>query len=75
MNKTLETALAEIARLPEAEQEEAAELLRLFAEHRRTPYALDKKERAAVREALAQIREGRLAASADVDAVLRQPWG
>ena len=26
-------------------------------------------------EALVQIREGRLAASADVDAVLRQPWG
>ncbi len=75
MNKTLETALAEIARLPEAEQEEAAELLRLFADHRRPPYALEKDERTAVREALSQLREGRLATGADVDAVLRQSWG
>ena len=75
MNKMLETALAEIARLPEAEQEEAAELLTLFAEHRRRPYALEKEERAAVRQALSQLREGRMATDAEVDAVLRQPWG
>jgi len=74
MNKMLETALSEIARLPEADQEEAAELLRLFADRRRSPHALDDNERAAVREALSQLREGRLAAGADVDAVLRQPW-
>jgi hypothetical protein len=53
---------------------ERAGLLKLFADSRRAPYSLDNNERAAVREALLQVREGRLASESDVDAALRQTW-
>ena len=39
------------------------------------PYALAPDERAVVREAVDRATQGELASEADVNAILRRPWG
>ena len=75
MIKPLEDALGKVLRLPEHKQEVAAELLEQLAQSDAAPYALSLDERAAVQAALARAEKGEFASEADVDAVLRRPWG
>jgi hypothetical protein len=74
MIKVLEDALGKVLRLPEAQQEIAAELLEQLAADDSQPYLLSADERRVVTEALARAERGEFAADADVDAVLRRPW-
>ena len=75
MIKPLEDALGKVLRLSEHKQAVAAELLEQLAQSDAAPYALTPDERAAVREALARATQGGFADEADVDAILRRPWG
>lgn len=74
MNKALETALGKVLRLPEAQQDLAAELLEQVAATSAGPYELSEDERSIVEAALARARSGKFASDAEADAVLRQPW-
>lgn len=74
MNKALEQALGKVLRLPQDQQEVAAELLEQVAATAATPYVLSEDEKAAVQAALARARDGTFASEADVDAMLRRPW-
>jgi len=74
MIKPLEDALGKVLRLPEHKQEVAAELLELLATSDTAPYPLSPDERTAVRQALDRAQQGKFAAEAEIDAVLRRPW-
>jgi hypothetical protein len=74
MNKALEDALAKVLRLPEQEQEVAAELLELLTAGEQGAYPLSNDERAAVREALARARANAFASDEEVRAALHRPW-
>jgi hypothetical protein len=74
MNKALERALGKVLRLPEAQQDIAAELLEQVAAGAAGPYELSDDERSVVDAALARARRGEFAAEAEVEAVLRRPW-
>jgi hypothetical protein len=74
MNKAHESALAKVLRLPEHKQEVAAELLEQLTAREPGVYPLSDDERAAVREALARVREGKFASNDEVRAVLHRPW-
>jgi hypothetical protein len=74
MIKALEDALGKVLRLPEEQQEIAAELLEQLAHNEGEPYPLSPDERGAVREALARAERGDFADQSQVDAVLRRPW-
>lgn len=74
MIKALEDALAKVLRLPERQQEIAAELLEQLSAGDEPVYPLSSEERAAVREALARARRGEYAADDQVERVLLRPW-
>jgi len=74
MNKALEDALGKVLRLPEAEQDVAAELLEQLAAGAAGPYQLTQNERSIVEAALARARSGEFAPDSDVETVLRRPW-
>lgn len=57
MTKLLEDAIKKVRELPEAEQDEAAELLFSVAS-KNEPVRLDEETRAAVREGMEQARRG-----------------
>jgi len=75
MIKLLEDALGKVLRLPREKQEIAAELLEQLAQSDGEPYPLSPDERSVIREALARAERGEFAGEAQVDAVLRRPWG
>ena len=75
MTKLLDTAIATIRRLPEEEQDLAAEMLMIIADRANGVYALDDDEREAVKRGLAEADRGDFASDDDVEAVLQKPWG
>jgi len=58
MTKLLEQAIASVQSLPEAEQDEAAEVLLSLVSRFREPVRLDDETRAAIREGSEQARRG-----------------
>ena len=58
MTKLLEQAIAKVRELPEADQDEAAELLLSVVSKFREPVRLDDETRAAIREGSEQARRG-----------------
>ncbi len=74
MNKALEHALGKVLRLPQDQQDVAAELLEQVAAAAAGPYELSEDERSTVESALARARSGEFASEAEVDAMLRRPW-
>jgi predicted transcriptional regulator len=64
MTKLLEEAIARIRRLPDADQDEAAEILLTLASK---PAPLDDATRAAIREGRAQARRGEFARDEEID--------
>jgi hypothetical protein len=58
MTKLLEQAIASVQKLPEAEQDEAAEVLLSLVSRFREPVRLDDETRAAIREGSEHARRG-----------------
>lgn len=72
MTKLLEEAIKKILALPEADQDEAAELRLSIAARAAGPVRLDDETRAAVREGAAQARRGEFASDEDMAAFLKR---
>jgi hypothetical protein len=72
MTKLLDEAIAKVRSLPEADQDEAAEVLLWTIETRHAPFPLDDHTRAAIEEGLAQARRGEFATDAELTAVRRR---
>jgi hypothetical protein len=70
MTKLLEEAVAKVRELPEADQDEAAEMLLSVAARKAGPAALDEETRAAIREGREQARRGEFASDEDMAAFL-----
>ena len=66
MSKLLEEAIKKVRELPEADQEEAAELLLSVAARRDQPVPLDEETRAAIREGQEQARRGEFVSDSDM---------
>ncbi|HEX2724768.1 MAG TPA: hypothetical protein VHN20_02995 [Beijerinckiaceae bacterium] len=60
MTKLLDQAIAKIRELPDAAQDEAAEILFVLAAKADEPEELDEETRAAIREGLEQAERGEL---------------
>jgi hypothetical protein len=73
MTKLLEQAIEEVRKLPEPEQDEAAELLFALAEKAKGPYRLSADERAVVERALAEMDRGIFATDEDIAEVFGRP--
>jgi hypothetical protein len=58
MTKLLEDAIRKVRELPEADQDEAAEMLLSVAAKRQRPIELDEETRAAIEDGRAQARRG-----------------
>jgi predicted transcriptional regulator len=58
MTKLLEEAIKKVRELPEADQDEAAEILLSVASRKGEPVRLDDETRAAIREGRDQARRG-----------------
>jgi hypothetical protein len=69
MTKLFEQAIEEVRKLPEPEQDEAAELLFALAEKAKGPYRLSDDERAIVERALAEMERGEFATEEEIDEV------
>jgi hypothetical protein len=68
MTKLLDEAISKVRKLPEAEQDEAAEVLLAIASRNEGQVRLDSETRAAVREGLDQARRGEFVSDADMEA-------
>jgi hypothetical protein len=66
MTKLLEQAIASVQSLPEAEQDEAAEVLLSLVSRFREPVRLDDQTRAAIREGSEQARRGEFVSDAEM---------
>jgi predicted transcriptional regulator len=66
MTKLLEQAIARVQSLPEAEQDEAAEVLLSLVSRSREPVPLDDETRAAIREGSEQARRGEFVSDAEM---------
>jgi hypothetical protein len=66
MTKLLEQAIASLKNLPEAEQDEAAEVLLSLVSRFREPVRLDDETRAAIREGSEQARRGEFVSDAEM---------
>jgi predicted transcriptional regulator len=71
MTKLLEQAIERIRELPEADQDEAAEVLLFLASRAAAREQLDDDTRAAVREGLAQAERGEFATDEEIAAIFR----
>ena len=69
MIKVLEQAIEKVKALPRERQEYAAEVLEQIAAGGDAVYRLSEKERALVREGLAELDRGKLASDSEVRAV------
>lgn len=72
MTKLLEQALEEVKKLPEADQDLAADLLFALAARRSEPIDLDEETRMAVEEGLAQIERGEVVSQKDMEVFFRR---
>jgi hypothetical protein len=72
MTKLLDLAIAELRKLPPADQDEAAEMLLWSIETRAGPLSLDGETIAAIEEGLAQARRGEFASDAEVAALWKR---
>jgi len=72
MTKLLDEAIRKVRELPEAEQDEAAEMLLSLALRRAGPIRLDEETRAAIEEGKAQIRRGEFASDEQIAALFRR---
>ena len=72
MTKLLDEAIAKVRSLPEADQDEAAEVLLWSVETRNAPAPLDDQTRAAIDEGLAQARRGEFATDAEIAALWKR---
>jgi hypothetical protein len=68
MTKLLEEAIKKVRELPEAEQDEAAEMLLSVAAKAAAPVRLDDETRAAIREGREQARRGEFVSDGDMAA-------
>ena len=68
MTKLLEKAIEEAKQLPEADQNEAAEILLSIASRQRGLVELDEETRAAIDEGLAQARRGEFVPDEEMEA-------
>lgn len=69
MTKLLEQAIEKIRELPDAAQDDAAELLLVLAARAAAPERLDPVTRTAVREGLAQAHRGEFATDEEIAAL------
>jgi predicted transcriptional regulator len=72
MTKLLEEAVAKVRELPEADQDEAAEMLLSVAAKKVGPVALDEETRAAIREGREQARRGEFVSDEDMAAFFKR---
>lgn len=72
MTKLLDEAIQKIRALPEAEQDEAAEMLLALASKLAEPICLDDETRDAVREGQAQARRGEFASDEEMTAFFKR---
>jgi hypothetical protein len=72
MTKLLEQAIEEVRKLPEPDQDEAAELLFALAEKAKGPYRLSEEELAAVEKGLAAAERGEFATDEEIDEFFRR---
>ena len=69
MTKRLEQAVEKIRELPEADQDDAADLLFVLAARANAPEKLDDATRAAIREGMRQARRGEFATDEQIAAI------
>lgn len=72
MTKLLEEAIAKVRQLPEAEQDEAAEMLFSVAAKQGEPVELDDETREAVRRGLEQARRGEFVSDDEMAAFFKR---
>ena len=72
MTKLLEEAVAKVRELPEADQDEAAEMLLSVAARKAGPVALDEETRAAIREGREQAPRGEFVSDEDMAAFFKR---
>jgi predicted transcriptional regulator len=72
MTKLLDQAISNIRELPEADQDDVAELLFNLAARANGQIQLDDETRTAVREGRAQARRGEFATEEEIAAVFKQ---
>ena len=72
MTKMLEEAIKKVRELPEAEQDEAAEILMSVASKRDEPVELDSETRDAIREGREQARRGAFVSDKDMAAFFKR---
>jgi hypothetical protein len=72
MTKMLEEAIKKVRELPEADQNEAAEMLLSVASKSDAPVRLDDETRAAIQEGQAQARRGEFVSDEDMAAFFKR---
>ena len=72
MTKLLEQAIEAVRKLPEPDQDEAAELLFDLMAKREEPLKLDDETRQAIRRGLEEVRAGKIATDDQVAAVFNR---
>jgi len=72
MTKLLEEAIKKVRELPEADQDEAAEILLSVASKRGEPVRLDDETRAAIREGRDQARRGEFVSDEEMAAFFKR---
>jgi predicted transcriptional regulator len=72
MTKLLEEAIKRVRELPEADQDEAAEILLSVASRKGEPVRLDDETRAAIREGRDQARRGEFVSDEEMAAFFRR---
>jgi predicted transcriptional regulator len=75
MTKLLDLAIAELRKLPPADQDETAEMLLRSIETRSGSLSLDSETIAAIDESLAQARRGEFASDAEIEALWKRNDG
>jgi predicted transcriptional regulator len=72
MTKLLDLAIAELRKLPAADQDETAEMLLWAIETRGGALSLDSETISAIEEGLAQARRGEFASDAEIEALWKR---
>jgi hypothetical protein len=72
MTKLLEEAIEKVRQLPDAEQDEAAEMLLSVLSKRHAPVLLDVETRAAIREGSEQARRGEFVSDEEMAAFFKR---
>ncbi len=75
MTKLLDQAIKKIRELPEAAQDELAEILLVAAARANGPVPLDDDTRSAIREGLLQARQGEFASDQEIAAIFKPHRG